>query len=252
LHSQGKEEAINEKVILHAWKFLNYEDLETSFNASHVLMCCTIHLDGKKQATECVDDKNNPIIIQTIVNKLYLKDEWLRENLKSALSNISEYPEGFLKVSHELSNKFDLIDEAFGVKGIKTLCELLPKLETYDDPLNIKIKEHENHLVYIHTINKIFDMHGDDAVEVAVSETINFVEKVFPYIHPNFPTHQATVETLKKACTDEYSAMLMKRLLNKYGEIYITLNNGRSVNLNMYLYETQKDFIEMVNKAEEE
>ena len=51
LHSQGKEEAIDEEVILYAWKFLNSEDMTTVFNASHVLMSCTIHLDGKKQAT---------------------------------------------------------------------------------------------------------------------------------------------------------------------------------------------------------
>ena len=66
-----------------------------------------------KQATEHHDDKNNPIIIQKIVEKLYLQDEMLRENLKTTLINISELPAGFLKITHELSDKFELIDEVF-------------------------------------------------------------------------------------------------------------------------------------------
>jgi hypothetical protein len=134
LHIKGKQEAIDDKVILYAWKFLNSKDMKTCFNASHVLMCCTIHLEGKKQATICKNERGEPIIIQKIVEGLHAKDEWVRENLKATLFNISELPDGFLKITHELSDKFDLIDEVFGAKGIKTLCELLPKLETYDNP----------------------------------------------------------------------------------------------------------------------
>lgn len=134
LHIKGKQEAIDEEVILHAWKFLNSEDMKTCFNASHVLMCCTIHLDGKKQATNCKDANGQPIIIQKIVDRLYVKDEWVKENLKVTLCNIAELSDGFLKITHEISDKFDLIDEVYGPKGIKSLCELLPKLETYHNP----------------------------------------------------------------------------------------------------------------------
>ena len=187
-----------------------------------------------------------------MVEKLYLKDEDIRSNLRVTMSNISELPEGFLKMTHELSDKYDLIDEVFGVKGIKTLCELLPKLESYDDPLNINIKENENNIMYVHTINKLFEKYKQEAVEVAVTETINFVEKVFPYIHPNFPTHKMTAQSIKEVCSDDYSATLMKRLLNRYGEPYFTLSNERSCNLNMYLDENHKDLVDIVNKAEDE
>lgn len=237
---------------MEAWKFLNSDDLKTCFNASHVLMCCTIHLDGKKQATSYEDAQKNPIIIQKIVEKLYLQDEWLRENLKTTLINIAELPEGFLKITHELSDKFDLIDEVYGAKGIKTLCELLPKLETYEDPLNINIKAHENHIMYIHTINKLFAKHGEDAIEVAITETINFVEKMFPYLNPNFPTAQQTAETVKMTCTDDYSALLMKRLLSKYGGVLVTLTDGTSTSMDLYLYKNHKELAEIINKAEEE
>lgn len=195
LHLEGKEEAINEKVILHSWKFLNSEDMTTVFNATHVLMCCTIHLDGKRQATECEDKDHHPIIIQKLVEKLYLKNEDIRENIKTILSNISELPAGFLKITHELSDKFDLADEVFGPKVIKSLCEMLPKLEHYEDPAKIDIKKHQHHIQYIHTINKIFQKYKEEAAEVAVTETINFVEKVYPYL--NLSLHPDKEETYK-------------------------------------------------------
>lgn len=163
-----------------------------------------------------------------------MKDEILRENLKSTLLNISELPSGFLKITHELADKFDLMDEVHGVRGIKTLCELLPKIEEYEDPLNINIKEHDHHIMYINTINKFFEKYKEEATEVATTETINFVEKVFPYISPTFPTHSATVSTIKEVCSDEYSAVLLKRLLNKYS------------------IENQKELMEIANKVEDE
>ena len=253
LHSEGKEEAISEKVILYAWKFLNSEDMMTVFNASHVLMCCTIHLDGKKQATDCEDANGNPIIIQKLVEKLYLKDDDIRENIKTTLANISELPTGSLKITHELSDKYDLIDEVFEARGIKTLCEMLPKLEQYDNPLSIDVKDEKyaKYIQYVHTINKIFQKYKLDAVEVAITQTINFIEKVFPYINPNLhpskdDTYKPMMEGIKLICEeDEYSSLLLKRLLNKYG-------NETPVNLSKYLLENHKELIEIINKTEED
>jgi hypothetical protein len=37
------------------------------------------------------------------------------------LINISELPEGFLKITNELSEKVELLDEVFGVQAIKGL-----------------------------------------------------------------------------------------------------------------------------------
>ena len=176
----------------------------------------------------------------------------LRENLKTTLTNISELPAGFLKITHELADKFELIDEVFGTRCIKSLWELLPKFDYRDDPFNINIKEHAHFIMYVHTINKVFKKYKQEATEVAATETINFVEKIFAYIYPNYPTHKMTIETIKEACSDEYNALLMKRLLNKYGELYLTLDNDRTCNLNMYLYENLKVLIDIVNKVEDE
>lgn len=50
---------------------------------------------------------------------------------------ISELPLGFDRVIHELRDKIKLLDEVFEEKGLKTLVHLLPKIEHYDDPLNL-------------------------------------------------------------------------------------------------------------------
>jgi hypothetical protein len=82
------------------------------------------------------------MILQKIIEKLYEKqNEDLRKNLKVALINISELPLGFLKITHELSGKMDLLDEVFGARCVKSLHNLLPKLNEYPDPLRLDIKE---------------------------------------------------------------------------------------------------------------
>ena len=75
-----------------------------------------------------------------------IKEPELRRNLKVALLNISELPEGFLKITHELSDKLELMDEVFGLRALKALHNLLPKLDTYEDPLNPDLKGIKNSL----------------------------------------------------------------------------------------------------------
>jgi hypothetical protein len=67
-----------------------------------------------------------------------MKEPDMRKNLKVTLINIAELPEGFLKITHELSDKMDLLDEVFGPRSVKALHNLLPKLSEYSDPLKIE------------------------------------------------------------------------------------------------------------------
>lgn len=80
------------------------------------------------------------MILQEIIEKLLGKqNEDLRKNLKVALINISELPEGLLKISHELRDKRELLDEVFGARSVKSMHILLPKLSDYYDPLRIEV-----------------------------------------------------------------------------------------------------------------
>ena len=138
LNHDGKQECIDDKVILNAWKYLDSNVMEKQLNASLVLMSCTIHLNGKQQAVQFEEEKGQPKIIQRIIERLSDKQyPDLRKNLKVTLLNISELPEGFLKITHELSDKMDLLDEVFGPRSVKALHNLLPKLSEYFDPLRI-------------------------------------------------------------------------------------------------------------------
>ena len=58
-----------------------------------------------------------------MINRLMAQDEYpdLRKNLKVALMNVAELPEGFLKICHELSDKVEILDEIFGPKSVKAL-----------------------------------------------------------------------------------------------------------------------------------
>lgn len=75
---------------------------------------------------------------------------------------------------------------------------------------------------------------------------------MFPYINPTFPNHEETIKTVQMACSDDYAATLMKRLINKYGDHVFTLKNDRSVTFTNYLSVNFKKFVELLNKAEDE
>ena len=124
---------------MNAWKYLDAKHYQKRLNSSMVLMSCTIHLDGKKQAVEVEKDTHEPRILQKIIERLHdMKEPDMRKNLKVTLINIAELPEGFLKITHELSDKMDLLDEVFGPRSVKALHNLLPKLSEYPDPLKIE------------------------------------------------------------------------------------------------------------------
>ena len=48
INHEGKQECIDEKVILSAWKYLDSPIYEERLNSSLVLMSTTIHLNGKQ------------------------------------------------------------------------------------------------------------------------------------------------------------------------------------------------------------
>lgn len=73
VNHQGKQECIDHQVIKSSSWFLDeaysqaYED---ALNASLVIMSCSIHLDGKKQIVNEIDQNNEPRIIKLMINRL--------------------------------------------------------------------------------------------------------------------------------------------------------------------------------------
>jgi len=170
--------------VLNAWKYLDSEYYQERLNASLVLMSCTIHLDGKKQSAQ-FEMAGLPLILQKIIERLGdMQEVDIRKNLKVTLLNIAELPEGFLKISHELSDKMDLLDDVFGPRCVKELHKLLPKLTEYPDPLNIDINSLKKYHRYVKSLAYIMKAYKEEAAQVAVDQTINFSEKLAPFINP--------------------------------------------------------------------
>ena len=96
----------------------------------------------------------------------------IRKNLKVTLINIAELPEGFLKITHELSNKMELLDEAFGPRSVKALHNLLPKLSDYDMKTNPFPKLDAPTLKtcsrYIRSLAYIIKAYKEEAAQVAI------------------------------------------------------------------------------------
>lgn len=103
INHTGKEECIEHKIIATSFVYLaasverSYED---ALNTSLILMSTSIHLEGKNQIVDQVDEEQNPVIIQTIISRLEdRKYPDLRNNLKVALTNVAELPRGFEEIT---------------------------------------------------------------------------------------------------------------------------------------------------------
>lgn len=201
INIDGKQECIDTHVILSAWRYLDSKQFQKILNASLVLMSCTIHLEGKRQAVKFEEISGQPSILQKIIERLHdSKDPDLRKNLKVTLINIAELPEGFLKITHELSDKMDLLDEVFGPRCVKALHNLLPKLSDYTDPLKIDAAHCKQYSRYIKSLAYIMKTYKEEAAQVAVDQTINFAEKLAPFINPDTGLQKETILCLREVC----------------------------------------------------
>lgn len=149
-------------------------------------MSCSIHLEGKNQIVQ-VNGEGNPFIISTIIDRLE-SDEYpdLRKNLIVALTNVAELPEGFEKITYQLIHKIQILDEVFGARAVKTLHSFLPKLSEYDEMLSFSKGAKMRGQAVIPALAYLFNKYKDDAAVVAIDETINFAEKLAPFINPEY------------------------------------------------------------------
>ena len=122
----------------------------------------------------------------------------MRKNLKVCLINIAELPDGFNKIILELSDKMDLLDEVFGARSVKALHNLLPKLSDHADPLHMEAAAKYSR--YIKSLAYIMKTYKEEAAQVAVDQTINFSEKLAPFINPETGLQKETILCLREVC----------------------------------------------------
>ena len=121
--------------------------------------------------------------------------------MKVAFLNISELPEGFLKITNELSEKVQLLDEVFGVQAIKGLHQLMPSLREYNDPLRINPFQISNtYTKYVKSIAYLMKKYKEECAQVAIDDTVNFSEKLAPFLNPETQLQKETVLCLREVC----------------------------------------------------
>ena len=112
----------------------------------------------------------------------------IRENSKLCLQNLSNLPEGFIKIIDILHDKLELMDEVFGVNSLSGLTDLLPKLSTYKNPPHVDKDMLPKYTKVIKGIIYFYKKYQDEAIEILIHSTVNINEKLAPFYILNDPT----------------------------------------------------------------
>ena len=143
----------------------------------------------------------------------------IRENAKLCLQNLSNLPEGFIKIIDILHDKLELMDEVFGVDSLKGLTDLLPKLSTYKNPPNVEKKMLSKYTKVIKGIIYFYEKYQEEALEILIHKTVNINEKLAPFYILNDPV----VYKLAKYLTDRIgkkdtnNQKVLQDFFEKYG-----------------------------------
>lgn len=237
INHEGKQECIDNKVIEASYVFLEESDqrsYEDALNTSLILMSCSIHLEGKNQIVHKEDMSGIAVIIRTIIYRLEdMRYPDLRNNLKVVLTNVAELPLGFSKITLQLCDKIEILDEVFGPRCVKPLHNFLLKLSDYDDVLHIDENEAFKGVMVIRALAYIFKKYKEVAAQVAIDETINFAEKLAPFINPEYGVQREVFDCLTEICAiDSFNCHILQKFIMEHGEKKITINmNSNQLNV---------------------
>merc|ERR1712060_60079 len=189
-----------------------------------ILMSTSIALEGKNQIVDQVNEANDPVIIQTIISRLESEEfPDLRNNLKVALTSVAELPRGFEEITRQLLTKIAILDEVFGARSVKPLHNFLPKLSEYNEMLDQCPKLMSDWAPWSQVIEALaflFQKYKEDAAQVAMDETINFSEKLAPFINPKFGVQNKVFICLAEILSiDAYNCHIMQKFIAKYGDL---------------------------------
>jgi hypothetical protein len=135
---------------------------------------------------------------------------------------VAELPIGFLRICHDLSDKVEILDEIFGPKSVKGLHQLLPKISQYKFPPEIRGDMEleinlDNYRKYLKAMAMIFEKYKEDAAKIAMDETINFSEKIAPFINPDLMLQKEAFICLNETRIDRYNCHILHKFLQDFG-----------------------------------
>ena len=84
----------------------------------------------------------------------------------------------------------------------------------------------------IFALSYLFKKYKDVAADVAINETINFAEKLAPFIHPEYGVQKEVNACLAVVlANDSYNCHILQKFILKYGEIPV---QGSTLKHEMY------------------
>ena len=143
----------------------------------------------------------------------------IRENSKLCLQNLSNLPEGFIKIIDILHDKLELMNEVFGVDSLNGLTGLLPKLSTYKNPPHVDKEMLPKYTKVIKGIIYFYKKYQEDAIEILIHNTVNINEKLAPFYILSDPTLHKWAKYLidRIGKRDAHNQKVLMDFFEKYG-----------------------------------
>ena len=92
--------------------------------------------------------------------------------------------------------------------------------------------------------------YGVECAQVAIDDTINFSEKLAPFLNPETSLQKETVLCLREVCNiDPYNCHLLKSFIIKYGELPIKKDSGTITTIKRELQQ-YTDLLDMAFEAQ--
>lgn len=173
----------------------------------------------------------------------------MRNNLKIVLTNVAELPRGFSDITMQLVEKIEILDEVFGPRAVKPLHNFLPKLSDYNSFLNLSDPDEIfRGQIVIKALAWLFKKYQEDAAQVAVDETINFAEKLAPFINPNWDTAKEVFACLYEILPmDPYNCHILNQFLLKYGDV--TMKGEHETTIKQIMQQDYNEILELTVNA---
>ena len=217
LNHTGKTEACDARAIEAAGFFLKKKSTnEQKKLAAAVIMSSSIALEGKFQAVRIKKGENH--IILKRLYKLLLGDiKDIRDNAKQCFQNISDLPEGFDKSVTILSQNIAILDEVFGIKCIKPLARLLPKLSSYADPPKVPSESLEIYQRCIRSLRFLIEKYPKGVDETI--DTVNISQRLGPFLSELYGVHDDSTVLLKHICGKcSHNKEILKDFIENYAD----------------------------------
>ena len=97
----------------------------------------------------------------------------------------------------------------------------------------------------IFALSYLFKKYKDVAADVAINETINFSEKLAPFINPDYGVQKEVFACLAEVLThDDYNCHILQCFINKYGEV-----PAKGATLKQEMYQECPDICELAMQA---